>query len=372
MAPAPTAFDPAQAFMTATQEPSALVPHRKFIRSWLRASSTQNTALALCLVAMDVIAFGATIIAVIKVRFLVFKLALGLLAGFIIARLFIIGHDACHQSLTPHRRLNAILGRLTFLPSLTPYSLWDTGHNIVHHGYTNLKGFDMVWQPLTIEDFRTLPRWRQGLERSYRSGWMPGLYYLVEIWWLRMYFPAKRYMPTRRGVFIYDGVLASLSALSWLGLLTGAAISTHQSVSLLLISGFLLPLMTWSSLIGFVIYVHHTHPRIAWYSDKAAWSQAQPFVSTTVHVTFKSIAGINMDTLLHHILQHTAHHVDMTIPLYRLKQAQAILEKRLPGCIVIQPFSWRWYFETARQCKLYDYQACRWTDFNGIPAKEPS
>jgi hypothetical protein len=34
-------------------------------------------------------------------------------------------------------------------PSLTPFSLWDVGHNVVHHGYTNLKGFDFVWAPNT-------------------------------------------------------------------------------------------------------------------------------------------------------------------------------------------------------------------------------
>jgi omega-6 fatty acid desaturase (delta-12 desaturase) len=77
------------------------------------------------------------------------KLLCGLAAGFVIGRLFIIGHDACHQSLTPHRALNKWLGRIAFLPSLTPYSLWDVGHNVVHHGYTNLKGTDFVWAPLT-------------------------------------------------------------------------------------------------------------------------------------------------------------------------------------------------------------------------------
>jgi hypothetical protein len=35
---------------------------------------------------------------------------------------------------------------------------------------------------------------------------------------------------------------------------------------------------------------------------------------------------------------HTAHHVDMTVPLYRLKRAQARLEEMLPGRIIVQPF----------------------------------
>src|ERR1700756_4963453 len=114
----------------------------------------------------------------------------------------------CHQSSPPHRRLNGWLGRLAFLPSLTPYSLWDVGHNVVHHGYTNLKDFDMVWQPHTLETYAALPAWRRALYRLYRSGWAPWLYYLVEIWWLRMFFPSERHMPSRRPIFFADCALA--------------------------------------------------------------------------------------------------------------------------------------------------------------------
>lgn len=63
-----------------------------------------------------------------------------------------------------------------------------------------------------------------------------------------------------------------------------------------------------------------------------------------------------------------AHHVDMSVPLYRLKRAQALLERRLAGAIVVQPFSWKWYADTARRCKLYDFKARRWIDFAGRPS----
>jgi omega-6 fatty acid desaturase (delta-12 desaturase) len=73
----------------------------------------------------------------------------------------------------------------------------------------------------------------------------------------------------------------------------------------------------------------------------------------------------NIGAMMHHIMEHTAHHVDMSIPLYRLKQAQAKLEEMLPGRIIVQPFSWKWYFETAKNCKLYDFGRECWTDFQG-------
>ena len=76
---------------------------------------------------------------------------------------------------------------------------------------------------------------------------------------------------------------------------------------------------------------------------------AAPFVSTTVHLTFP----LRIGAMLHHIMEHTAHHVDMSIPLYQLEGVQRMLEDALPGRIIVQRFSWRWYFDTARRCKLY-------------------
>lgn len=344
------------------------IPHRKTIRAWLQPFATPDTALALWLVAVDLALFAGCMAAIVSARALAWKLLAGVGAGLVIGRLFILGHDACHQSLTRHRRLNRWLGRLVFLPSLTPYSLWEIGHNVVHHGYTNLRGFDFVWQPRSLAEFEALPRWRRGLERVYRSGWAPWLYYLVEIWWARMLFPSRVHMPTRRAVFTLDGLLVSAFAAAWIAGLAIAAHATRQSPALLVGAGFALPFVFWNGLIGFVVYVHHTHAGVAWYEDKPRWAAAQPFVSTTVHLTFRSAMG----TFLHNIMEHTAHHVDMSVPLYRLKGAQALLEDRLRGRIVVQPFSWRWYADTARRCKLYDFGAGCWTDFDGRPSTTPA
>ena len=337
------------------------IPHRKVIRAWLVPLAARSTARAFALVVVDALLFVACLAAVILAGSPWLQALAGVATGLVISRLFILGHDACHQSFTAHRGLNRWLGRLVFLPSLTPYSLWEVGHNVVHHGYTNLRGFDFVWQPLSLAEFRAMPRWRRGLEHVYRSGWAPWLYYLVEIWWRRMFFPSRATMPTRRAVFTWDCGLVSAFALAWVAGLLAAAIATGQSMAWLLTVGFVLPFVVWNGLIGFVVYVHHTHPGVAWYEDKAAWSASQPFVSTTVHLTFRSAMG----TLLHHIMEHTAHHVDMSVPLYRLKRAQALLESRLAGAIVVQPFSWRWYVDTARCCKLYDFEQRCWTDFSG-------
>ncbi|NCX66528.1 MAG: fatty acid desaturase, partial [Burkholderiaceae bacterium] len=127
-----------------------------------------RTFKAILLLVLDAVLWILSIAATVYFENILIKVLFGVIAGFITGRIFILGHDACHQSFTPHRALNKVLGRIAFLPSLTPYSLWDIGHNVVHHGQTNLKGFDFVWAPLSKTEYDALPKWRQFLERHYR------------------------------------------------------------------------------------------------------------------------------------------------------------------------------------------------------------
>jgi omega-6 fatty acid desaturase (delta-12 desaturase) len=337
------------------------IPHRKIIRAWLTPLTERVVVKAILLQILDTVILTAGLIGTVYFESIWVKLLLAIFSGFMIGRIFILGHDACHQSFTPYRSLNKILGRLAFLPSLTPYSLWEVGHNVVHHGQTNLKGFDFVWAPLTLEEYQSLSTGKKVLERIYRSGFGPFVYYIVEIWWNKMFFPSKKAMPATRPAFLWDNLLVSSFAALWIAALTFGAMATNQSILLTVLMGFGIPFIFWNGMIGFVVYVHHTHPSVSWYSDKSEWLRAQPFVSTTVHLVFPFKWGAAM----HHIMEHTAHHVDMGVPLYKLKQAQAKLEEMLPGRIIIQKFSWAYYFDTAKLCKLYDTQRKCWLDFKG-------
>jgi omega-6 fatty acid desaturase (delta-12 desaturase) len=185
---------------------------------------------------------------------------------------------------------------------------------------------------------------------------------MTEIWWRRMMFPSRTNLSnTKQSVFLWDCLLATVFAATWVSVLGLAAWLTGQSITVVLLAGFVLPLLVWFNMMGLVVYGHHTHVKVAWHDSRAAWQRAQPFVSTTVHLTFP----LRIGAMLHHIMEHTAHHVDMSIPLYKLKAAQKKLEELLPGRIVVQPFSWRWYFGTAQACKLYDFSRHCWTDFAG-------
>ena len=160
-------------------------------------------------------------------------------------------------------------------------------------------------------------------------------------------------------MYMGDCLSVSVFGVAWIGGLVAAAYLTQQSAWLLLVLGFVLPFFLWNGLMGFVIYVHHTDPQVCWYKDGTAWAKAQPHLTATIHIQFPRFIG----AVLHNIMEHPAHHLDMTIPLYQLQAAQKQLDMLAPGQILKRPFSWGGYWHSIRTCKLFDYEAGRWVPF---------
>ncbi len=61
-------------------------------------------------------------------------------------------------------------------------------------------------------------------------------------------------------------------------------------------------------------------------------------------------------------MEHPAHHLDVRIPLYNLEAAHRVLnEPAQVVAAVLVPL----IRDCVSHCKLYDYDAQHWTDFNG-------
>jgi omega-6 fatty acid desaturase (delta-12 desaturase) len=284
-----------------------------------------------------------------------------------IARLFVIGHDACHGSYTPYAWLNKLVGRIAFLPSLTPFSLWDVGHNVAHHGFTNLKGRDQVWVPMSAEEWQNASKGRRMLERIYRSGLGQGLYYLIEMWWKKLILPSKKHVGVRRAIFMWDNVLVLGVGAVWISALVLWAVYGHHSITWTLLGGFVLPFLAFNCIMGFVIYVQHTHPEVAWFDKREEWQKRLGFITTTVNV----VVPRRMGEILHDILEHGAHHVNTGVPLYRLRAAQQALKSAVPNLARVYVLTWKRYWATVRTCKIYDYANHQWMDFKGRVTAAP-
>lgn len=333
---------------------------RAVLKRSIRGFRTQSDAAAAVLLLFDVLLFSALLGTVLVARSGAVKLVAATFVGLSIARLFVIGHDACHQSFFSDRRWNRWIGRFAFLPSLTTYSLWEAGHNLGHHVFTNLRGRDYVWTPFSKAEFDALPAVRRALERFYRSGVGFGAYYLIELWWRKLMFPTRAELPGRKPVHVWDSLFVSAFAAIWIAAVAVVAVVTSQSVGQVVFFAFFWPTLVWTVLMGAVIYLHHTHPRLQWYVDLDLWEAARDGVSSTVHVTFAP----GLDWLLNNIMIHPAHHLDVRVPLYRLDPAQRSLDDA-GATAVEQRFSFRYAWDTLKRCKLYDYGERRWMDFAG-------
>ena len=278
-----------------------------------------------------------------------------------IVRLFLIGHDACHGSFFKSALLNDIVGRIAFLPSMTAFSLWDVGHNVAHHGFNNLKGRDQVWAPFSKEEFDALPGYRRALERIYRSGIGWGLYYFLELWWKKLYFATKRQIGASRTKYHWDSALVTIGMVAWVALVAVVARSTEQSFWLLLALGVLIPFALWNVVMGFVVFVHHTHPAIAWFQKRQEWQKYRAYLTATVQVRLP----FGIDRVMHNIMEHNAHHLNPRIPMYSLRRAQAVLTEHFNDQFQVYRMNWKTYRECVRSCKLYDFANHAWLDFRG-------
>lgn len=314
--------------------------------------------LALWLLLFDGLCYGAFFGLAIGLPWYA-KVAATVGLGVFISRYFILGHDAAHGSLFTAGRANAVAARLLFLPSYTPCSLWEIGHNTIHHGFTNLKGRDPVWTPLSPEEFRALAPWRQRLQRLYHT--IPGLalYYGVELWWKKLYFPNREQVAVTRRAHAWDNGLVTL----FFGLQVAAVWRLSSGLGEALVNGMfavVLPNLLWWWFMGFAIFVHHRHPSVVWFTDRRQWSFQKGQLEGAVHMAVAPW----FNRLAHQIFDHTAHHVDVRIPCYQLHAAQAQLENQFPEQVIHEEWSWRKLRTILRTCALYDYANRRWLPFD--------
>jgi omega-6 fatty acid desaturase (delta-12 desaturase) len=291
--------------------------------------------------------------------------------------LFIVGHDACHQSLTPHRWLNKVIGRLTMVLTWHAYSVWDLGHNGLHHAWTNVRGKDFTWTPLSPQEYAALSPLGRWMQRQYRTVYGLGFYYLIEIWTKYGMTGAKAPTPRMNALFWADRA----SIVAFTALLVTAMLRFTDRTGLttpfgddpcflsagLLLLGVVLPFLAWHWVMSAIVLVHHTHPTIPWYGDVADWSYYAGQVQSTIHVELPR----PVELILHHIMEHTAHHADPRVPLYNLEKAQKHLEDTYAADITIIPFTLAGFFQTLRTCRLFDYTEHRWLDWDGTPTTTP-
>ncbi|MGI9623771.1 MAG: fatty acid desaturase [Acidimicrobiales bacterium] len=318
-----------------------VIPAHCYQRSALRGTG---------LVVRDLAVYGLALWALSSTNNVLLLVPLWLVAGLAVAGLFVLGHDAAHGALFDSTRANALIARLTMLPSLHATEVWIYGHNRVHHGHTLKQGLDFVWHPLTPDQYRDLgPVARM----VHRLEWGPvgaGAYYVHNIWWNKMI----RFSPPRRWRHSMRRDQALVAAVA-LGSLTAILVITGLDGLWLWTKLVVIPFLVFCQIIGWVVYVHHIAPEIQWW-PRHEWNRFRGQVEGTTVLW----GPPGWDLFFHSIMVHLPHHVDMRIPCYRLKEAALAIAAAFPGDVDQRPIRLRDYRRSVRECKIYDFDAGSW------------
>lgn len=326
----------------------------------------RSLARGLTLFAGYAVLYAATLIDALAPFPIALNLAAGIANGICIAMLFIIGHDCCHGAFVPGRRWNLWLARICFIPVVHSISLWRVAHNGNHHGRTNLKGVDPVWAPMSPAEYAAASPARRWLERVYRGAAGPLLYYLFAITLPLMIVPLwrqaraqwMRHLPET--LFVLLGFAATIAAVAALG----TALTPQRPLWLVIALGWAVPYAAWNYLAGVTVYLNHTHPQIAWFDDEKTWSFHNGNVLGTVHVKMP----IDIFPLYSDAMAHAAHHVNVSLPVYALPEAQAALKAKAGVDAKEYVLSFGEYRRILKACKLFDFERMCWTDFDGTPS----
>jgi acyl-lipid omega-6 desaturase (Delta-12 desaturase) len=313
----------------------------------------RSTARALLALALDMALYVAAVWAAIAVSNPLLTLVFGVAAGTAVAFLFVWGHDAAHGALFDSDRLSEVLGTMAMLPSLNMYRLWVFGHNKVHHGFTSLSIIDWIWRPLTIDEYRALPARGRLVYRLERHPATCALHYLLRVWWPGM----VRFRPDPRGRQV-TGVTAS-KAVSALYAVVLGSLAWWLGGPLAAFAVVVVPFAVFTWYIAFFIYLHHTHPDVAFYDDRKEWSALDGQLRSSITIRSSRV----WEALTHSILVHTPHHVDTRIPFYRLRQASEDLAGPYRHEITTYRFRWATVRRIFSTCQLYDFGEHRWHRF---------
>jgi acyl-lipid omega-6 desaturase (Delta-12 desaturase) len=335
----------------------------KKLRNSIKQYAKPSNKLAILIFFSDITIYALAIAGTIIFESLMLRILCGVLAGLRIGTLFLISHDAAHDSFTSNRWWNSIIGRIAFLPSFHNYSLWLIAHNRAHHQSPNIKGLNS-WSPLSKEDYDSFSKSRKIIERLYRSPYGICFNYMIERWWKDKFFPYKRIVRQQNITYYLDFILvftymiAFTSTLIYIGMQ-----ASHTNPIEVLLLALILPFLVSNFLIGVTVYQHHTHETVPWFKtteDSNAYGSNE---DVTMHIKYPHWYNL----ISHNAMEHTAHHVDPRVPLYNLSKAQTVLCDLCGQDLITMDFSLRNFFSTMKKCKLYDYENHLWVDFEGNP-----
>ncbi|NRD78629.1 fatty acid desaturase [Bacillus sp. BRMEA1] len=226
-------------------------------------------------------------------------------AGFLV-RTFIIFHDCCHYSFFKNRTANKILGTLTGILTLFPYSQWQHDHSVHHATSSNLdkRGTGDIWM-LTVDEYLASSDFTKVKYRLYRNPFVMFILGPIYVFLIKNRFNRKgARLKERLNTYLTNLLIAVLGVtLCW-------AIGWE---AFLLVEG---PIFLLAGIAGvWLFYVQHTFEDSYFEEDKD-WEYVRAAVEGSSYYKLPKI----LQWLTGNIGYHHVHHLSPRVPNYMLEQ----------------------------------------------------
>jgi acyl-lipid omega-6 desaturase (Delta-12 desaturase) len=292
-----------------------------------------------------------------------------LTTGTVLFAVFEVMHACGHQGFVRSRRGNTILGHLTALPLLFPFTQWKLWHD-AHHRRPNVLGqtlgrqlvgrvdlsLDTAFTPLEVSELRPRPRGLGWLvDRASRSA-APLMVILLPVLLSLRIGTALDARNRRR-------CAASLAFTGAAGALLAAGI-THLAGPWGVVHLWLAPLAFFAAWLGYYSFVQHTAPDLPnLRADE--WTPAHQLATVVNTEVPRPIAWLHGGGVYHAI-----HHVAPTIAGYHLAAANAaVMASPYAPLIRTAPFSLSRLWALQRRCQVWDAEARVYRTFRDILAE---
>jgi len=273
---------------------------------------------------------------------------LAILAGGFMVRVFIIFHDCGHGSFFKSRKANNILGFITGVLTLTPYSHWR-GEHAAHHatsGDLDRRGVGDIWT-LTVLEYLEASRWKRFAYRLARNPLVLFVLAPLFVFLVRHRIPkAWANQRERRSVYWTNlAVLAMAAGLTWV----------FGLKAYLLIQ---LTVLTVAGAVGFwLFYVQHQFDGVYWERGESWDFTASALQGSSFYKLPRVLQWFSGNIGYHHI-----HHLSSRIPNYNLTrchQAHPLFQSVKPVTLFSSFKSLTFRLWDERRRKLVGYRHLR-------------
>ncbi|MDQ0246848.1 omega-6 fatty acid desaturase (delta-12 desaturase) [Bacillus fengqiuensis] len=239
--------------------------------------------------------------------------ALSVVAAGFLTRIFIIFHDCCHHSFFKNRLANKIIGTMTGVLTMFPYSQWQHSHSVHHATSGNLdkRGTGDLWM-LTVDEYVAASFWVRLSYRLYRNPLV--MFGLGPIY---VFLITNRF--NRKGARWKERIntyITNVSIFALVGLLCWAI----GWEAFLLVHG---PIFFIAGVVGiWLFYVQHTFEDSYFEEDKT-WEYVKAAVEGSSYYKLpKFLQWLTGNIGFHHV-----HHLSPRVPNYKL---EAVHNNTLP------------------------------------------